>query len=106
MMDTLRKKYTQKIRPDLKKKLSLKSVMQVPRVEKVVLSMCVPQAVKNPKILNNVSQDLSLIAGQKGYVIRFLCNFEAGSDVDLSGETYSLFSSSGAGFSGIIAKKF
>lgn len=69
-MDTLRKKYTQKIRPDLKKKLSLKSVMQVPRVEKVVLSMCVPQAVKNPKILNNVSQDLSLIAGQKAIITK------------------------------------
>ena len=69
-MNALREKYTQKIKPDLKKQLSLKSVMQVPRVEKVVLSMCVPQAVKNPKILNNISQDLSLIAGQKAIITK------------------------------------
>ncbi len=69
-MSALRADYIKKVRPDLKKNLSLKSVMQVPRVEKVVLSMCVPQAVKNPKILNNVSQDLSLIAGQKAIITK------------------------------------
>ena len=69
-MSALRAEYTKKIRPELKKKLSLKSIMQVPRVEKVVLSMCVPQAVKNPKILNNVSRDLSLIAGQKAVITK------------------------------------
>jgi large subunit ribosomal protein L5 len=69
-MNVLKEKYTQKIRPDLKKKLSLKSVMQVPRIEKVVLSMCVPQAVKNPKILNTVQEDLSLIAGQKAIITK------------------------------------
>ena len=70
MMNVLKEEYVQKIRPDLKKKLSLKSIMQVPRVEKVILSMCVPQAVKTPKILNNVSQDLSLIAGQKAIITK------------------------------------
>ena len=69
-MNVLKEEYVQKIRPDLKKKLSLKSIMQVPRVEKVILSMCVPQAVKTPKILNNVSQDLSLIAGQKAIITK------------------------------------
>lgn len=69
-MSTLREEYMKKLRPELKKTLSLKSVMQVPRIEKVILSMCVPQAVKNPKILNNVSQDLSLIAGQKAIITK------------------------------------
>ena len=70
MEQTLRNQYLMKIRPDLKKKMVLKSVMQVPRVEKVVLNMCVPQAVKNPKILKNVAEDLSLIAGQKAVITK------------------------------------
>ena len=69
-MSVLQEQYTGKIRSVLKEKLQLKSVMQVPRVEKVVLSMCVSQAVKNPKILQNVSQDLSLVAGQKAVITK------------------------------------
>lgn len=69
-MSALKKLYKEKIRSDLQNKLALKSVMQVPRVEKVVLSLCVSQAVKNAKILNNVSKDLSLIAGQKAILTK------------------------------------
>ena len=69
-MSTLKEQYKKKIRPELKKKLALKNIMQVPRVEKVTLSMCVSQAVKNPKILQNVSQDLSLVAGQKAVITK------------------------------------
>ena len=69
-MNALRQKYLDSIRPNLKKQLKFKSIQQVPCVEKVVLSMCVPQAVKTPKILNNVSQDLSLIAGQKAVITK------------------------------------
>ena len=69
-MSALQKKYTTKIRLELKQRLKLKSIMQVPRVEKVTLSMCVPQAVKTPKILNNVAQDLSLVAGQKAVITK------------------------------------
>ena len=69
-MNVLRTQYLEKVRPELKKSLSLKSIMQVPRLEKIVLNMCVSQAVKNAKILNNVSQDLSLIAGQKAVITK------------------------------------
>ena len=69
-MSDLRTQYIKKIRSELKKKLVLKNIMQVPRVEKVVLSMCVPQAVQNAKILKNVSQDLSLIVGQKAIITK------------------------------------
>jgi len=69
-MSKLQQKYIKEIRPDLQKKLGLKSVMQVPRLEKVVLNMCVSQAVKNPKLLNTVSQTLSLIAGQKAIITK------------------------------------
>jgi len=69
-MSQLQLEYYQKHREGLMKKLGFKNIMQVPRVSKVVLSMCVPQAVKNPKILNNVAQDLSLISGQKAIITK------------------------------------
>lgn len=42
-----------------------KSVMQVPKLEKITLNIGVGEAVKDPKILENAINDLSLIAGQK-----------------------------------------
>ena len=69
-MSDLQKQYREKTRPELKKQFAFKSLMQVPRVEKVTLNMCVPQAVKNPKILNSVSKDLSMIAGQKAVITK------------------------------------
>ncbi len=69
-MNNLHNQYIKTIRPSLKKTLSLKNVMQVPRLEKIVLSMCVSQAIQNPKILNHVVQDLSLISGQKAVITK------------------------------------
>ena len=69
-MSFLRQQYVDKIRPELKEKLALKSIMQVPRLEKIVINTCVSQAVKNSKILNNVARDLALIAGQKAVITK------------------------------------
>ena len=69
-MSVLRQQYADKIRPELKEKLALKSIMQVPRLEKIVINTCVSQAVKNSKILNNVARDLALIAGQKAVITK------------------------------------
>jgi len=55
----------QKLRPVLKKELKLKSIMQVPVAEKVVLSTCIGEALKNPKVLDRALNDLTQIAGQK-----------------------------------------
>ena len=55
----------QKLRTELKKELKLKSIMQAPVVEKVVLSTCIGEALKNPKILDHALKDLTQIAGQK-----------------------------------------
>ena len=54
-----------KIRPKLQKQMKLRSIMQVPVVEKVVLNTCVSEALKNPKVLDNALKDLTQIAGQK-----------------------------------------
>ena len=65
----LREQYL-KGRQELKKNLSVKCIMEVPQVRKVVINMCVSQAVKNPKILTSVAKDLSLIAGQKAVITK------------------------------------
>ena len=57
--------YNKEARTFLQKKWNYKSPMQIPKIKKIVLSMCVSQAVKNPKVLNSVQEDLSLIAGQR-----------------------------------------
>jgi len=62
--------YKEKARSTLKDKWKYKSAMQIPKMEKIVLSMCVSQAVKNPKILNSVQEDLSLIAGQRAVITK------------------------------------
>ena len=62
--------YYKKVRTQLQKKGSYKSSMQIPKLKRIVLSMCVSQAVKNPKILNAVQEDLSLIAGQKAVITK------------------------------------
>ena len=62
--------YEKEVRERLKKKWNYKSDMQVPKITKIVLSMCVSQAVKNPKVLNVVQEDLSLIAGQKAVITK------------------------------------
>ncbi len=60
----LKERY-KKIIPDLKKQLKLQNVMQVPQIEKVVLSMGVGEALKNPKVLDHALKDLTQISGQK-----------------------------------------
>ena len=69
-MSVLSQKYKTEIRKDLQKTLALSSIMQVPSLEKVVLNMCVSQAVKNPKILPNIAKDMSAIAGQKAVITK------------------------------------
>ena len=69
-MSVLKEVYVKKAIPQLKKTLNYKNIMKIPRIQKVVLNMCVSQAVKNPKILNSVQEDLSLIAGQKAVITK------------------------------------
>lgn len=64
-MTELQKKYNEEMVPALKKQFSFKSKMQVPTIQKIVLSTCTSEAVKNPKILQSVVDDLTIIAGQK-----------------------------------------
>jgi large subunit ribosomal protein L5 len=61
----LKKKYREEIIPALSKEYSYKSVMQVPRLSKIIINQGVGQAVADKKIIETAQEELSLIAGQK-----------------------------------------
>lgn len=61
----LEQRYTQTVRPALKESLGLSNIMQVPKVEKVVVNIGVKEAVADSRILNTVMQTLDTITGQK-----------------------------------------
>jgi large subunit ribosomal protein L5 len=62
--------YKDKVVPDLLKQFGYKSVMQVPRIEKITLNMGVGETVNDKKILDNALGDLVKIAGQKPVVTK------------------------------------
>jgi large subunit ribosomal protein L5 len=64
-VNVLQTKYKKEVVPQLLKQLGLNNIHQVPRVEKVVLSVCTAEAVKNPKMVNNIVDELTALAGQK-----------------------------------------
>jgi large subunit ribosomal protein L5 len=62
--------YQQKIVPELMKKFGYKSVMQVPRLQKITLNMGVSEAVSDKKVMDSAVGDLTKIAGQKPVVTK------------------------------------
>ena len=70
MATRLLEKYNDAIVPALMQKFNYKSVMQAPKLEKIVINMGVGEAVNNPKVLDSAVRDLTLIAGQKPVVTR------------------------------------
>ena len=64
-MARLKKLYNETISKEMLKKFGYKSVMEVPRITKITLNMGVGEAVTDKKIINNATEDLQLIAGQK-----------------------------------------
>ncbi len=69
-MNRLKEKYNSEIVPELMKKQGYKSTMQVPRLEKIVISVCTGEAVQNPKVLNSVVDEITAIAGQKAVITK------------------------------------
>ena len=62
--------YREKVVPDLMAKFGFKSVMQVPRLQKITLNMGVSEAVADKKVMDNAVGDLTKIAGQKPVVTK------------------------------------
>lgn len=69
-MSRLQQKYIETIRPELKERFAYKSIMQVPRVDKITVNMGVGEAVGDKKILNSAVDEMSLITGQKPQVTK------------------------------------
>lgn len=69
-MARLKDKYLNEVRPALEAKFGYGNVMQIPRVEKVVLNMGVGKAIGNSKLLDAAAKDLATIAGQKPVITR------------------------------------
>jgi large subunit ribosomal protein L5 len=61
----LKKIYRERIAPELFKEFAYSSVMEIPRLEKIVVSMGVGEALQNKKLLDAAIDDLTLITGQK-----------------------------------------
>ena len=64
-MSNLADNYKKEVVPDLMKKFNYKSVMQVPKLEKIVINMGVSDVRDNAKALENAMRDLEIITGQK-----------------------------------------
>ena len=69
-MSTLANEYKNSIAPALMTKFGYKSVMQIPKLEKVIINVGCGEAKDNAKVIDNVSADLGLITGQKAVVCR------------------------------------
>lgn len=70
MAPRLKEKYRNEVVPSLMKKFNYKSVMQTPRIEKVVINMGVGEGATNAKAIDSAVEDLKAITGQKPVVTR------------------------------------
>ena len=70
MAARLKEKFLNEVTPALLQKFNYKSVMQVPKIEKVVINMGVGDAVGNAKLLDAAVEEMQAIAGQKPVITR------------------------------------
>jgi large subunit ribosomal protein L5 len=70
MAARMKDRFLNEITPALMQKFNYTTVMQVPKIEKVVINMGVGEAVSNSKVLDVAVQDLQLIAGQKPVITK------------------------------------
>ena len=94
-MNRLKERYQTEVVPALMKEMNYSNIMQVPRVQKIVLNIGLGEAMDNPKALDAASADLVAITGQKPVITKArvsIANFKLregraiGSKVTLRGE--------------------
>ncbi len=94
-MARLRELYTAEVAPALMKKFEYKSVMQIPKLDKIVINVGCGDAKDNSKVIDTVINELTLITGQKAvptYARKSVANFKLregmkiGAKVTLRGE--------------------
>ena len=69
-MSRLKEKYLKEVAPAMMKEFGYRSVMAVPRLQKVILNMGLGEAIFNVKVLDKGVEELTLIAGQKAVITK------------------------------------
>jgi large subunit ribosomal protein L5 len=69
-VNRLQDKYNKEVVAALRKQLGAKSAMQIPRLDKVVINVCLGEAVQNPKLVQTAADELTTITGQKAVVTK------------------------------------
>ncbi len=69
-MEKLKEQYQKDVIPALMKKFNYKSIMEVPKLEKIVINIGLGDIKDNPKSLENAMNDLSIITGQKPIITK------------------------------------
>ena len=69
-MEILKEQYEKEIVPAMMKKFGYKSIMEVPKLEKIVLNVGLGDVKENPKALEGATKDLSIITGQKPIITK------------------------------------
>lgn len=85
-MPRMKDKYEKEVAPALMKKFGYKSVMQIPKLDKVVVNVGCGDARDNPKIMEAVLADLAIITGQKAVVCKAkksVANFKLREDMPI-----------------------
>jgi large subunit ribosomal protein L5 len=70
MTARLQKKYQEEVVPAMMKEFSYKNSLQVPRLERITLNMCLNEAVQNAKVLDTAATEIMAITGQKPVITR------------------------------------
>lgn len=70
MTERLKEKYNKEVIPSMMKEFKYTNVMQVPRLDKIVLNMGLGEAVKDVKVVEAATRDMSMITGQKPVVTK------------------------------------
>lgn len=67
-MSTLKKLYNEKIKPELEKEFAIPNKMLIPGLTKITISVGAGEAAKDAKLLQNISDTISMIAGQRAVI--------------------------------------
>ena len=85
-MNRLREKYNNEVKSEMMKKFNYSSVMEIPKIEKIVLNVGCGDAVSNSKVLDDVVEELTLITGQKPVITKArksIANFKLREDMKI-----------------------
>ena len=86
MAARLKETYKSEVAPALMKKFGYKSVMQIPKLDKIVINVGAGEARENSKVIDAISKDLGIITGQKALVCRArksVANFKIREDMPI-----------------------